>query len=54
MGPRDGLEAAAKIRSLDSSGNRILVIKFTTNHFTDPADWTIAFEKAISVLQQRL
>jgi len=44
MGSRAGLEAAANIRSLASSGNRILVIKFTTNHFTDPADWTITFE----------
>jgi len=45
MGPRAGLESAAKIKSLASSGNQILVIKFTTNHFTDPADWTTAFEK---------
>jgi len=44
MGPRAGLEAAAKI-SLAYSGDRILVIKFTTNHFTNPADCTIAFEK---------
>jgi len=45
MGPRAGIEAAAKIGSLASSGNRILAIKFTTNHFIDPADWTIAVEK---------